>query len=126
MRWLWIRAAALAEICWIAVSMRFSRFGKRAEEILKTPIRYSWNWAIFQGLLIIFASYFIQRPPIPGISVVALGLVAVVMTVRAEEEWSRTERLAWLVLAVILMIVEVRAISSDHNEQVRREADATR
>jgi hypothetical protein len=80
---------------------------------------------------LIIALFFLQFPNfkwlLPGYAVTALGFVAVIMTIRAEEDWSRAERLKWLFLAMVLMVVEIRVIKKDRdqsdaaqNEVVRR------
>ena len=89
---------------------------------LRGPVEYTWTLAAIQGFAIIATSYWIQIPPSPGIAVGVLGLVAVVMTVRAEDEWGRTERIAWLLLALCLMVVEIRAIQFDRSRQDALEA----
>ena len=78
------------------------------------PIDYSWNLATIQGISIIVASYFYEIPPYSiGIASIVLALVAVVMTIRAEEKWSRTERILWFVLALLLGGTEIRTIQQD-------------
>jgi hypothetical protein len=91
---------------------------------LRGPVNYKWTLAAIQGLSIIATSYWIQVPPSPGIAVAVLGLVAVVMTIRAEEKWGRSERIAWLVLALGLMVVEIQAIQRDHERQVAIEVQS--
>lgn len=88
------------------------------------PVNYSWTLAVVQGTSLIGALYWFQRPSSPGKAVVVLGLVAVVMTIRAEEHWSRTERIMWLVLALVLAVVETRAINNDRAEYVSNQASA--
>jgi hypothetical protein len=93
---------------------------------LRAPVEYTWMLAVIQGLALIFSSYFLYSPPTSGISVAALGLVAVIMAIRVEEKWGRTERVAWLILATVLMMVEVRAIQQEHDIHDREQAAVRR
>ena len=78
--------------------------------------RYSWPLAVIQGLFFLIAYWLFLSPPSPGIAVAILGLVAIVMAIRVEEEWGRTERVLWLSLATFLMIVEISAIQLDRDK----------
>ncbi len=91
----------------------------------KTPVRYSWRLAAIHVVFIDLALVGIWIIPIAGLAVAFLGLVAIIMSVRAEEKWSKTEKIMWLFLATVLMVVEVRAINKDHNdhEDAQRNAD---
>jgi len=93
---------------------------------LRGPVEYKWSWAAIQAPLIIAASYWWYVPAVPGIAVAFLALVAVAMALRAEENWSRTERLFWLGLAICLMVVEIRAIKGDRERQDAVEAQNRR
>jgi len=61
-----------------------------------------------------------------------LGLVAIVMAIRAEQKWSKIERAAWFIVATGLLIVEIRAIRDEHNrhesemEAIRNQEQADR
>src|SRR5882724_2087449 len=86
-------------------------------------IEYSWALAVIQGLCLILGFYFYQAPPSSiGIAGICLAVVALVMTVRAEERWSRTERVFWFFLAIILAGVEIKAIKQDTIRRDEEEA----
>jgi len=94
----------------------FSPVAKRLISVALYPLdKYTWTLAAIQAVSFAVAFYWFQWPPSSGIAVAGLGLVAIVMAVRDEEKWGRTERIAWLVLASILMSVEIRAIQQEHN-----------
>jgi hypothetical protein len=101
----------------LSVRMRIVSWARR-------PIQYTWTLAVVQGLLIVFASYFYWRPPDSGAAVAVLGLVAIVMAIRAEGHWKLTEKAAWLALATVLMCVEIRAIQSEHDKHEREQSQA--
>lgn len=84
------------------------------------PMNYSWPLAAIQSLCFVGAAYWFQVPPSSGVAVIVVGLVAVVMAVRAEEEWGRPERIAWLFLAVILSIVAIRAVNEEDAQRERQ------
>lgn len=50
----------------------------------------------------------------PGWAVAILAVVAVVMTVRADH-YTKTEQVIWVLVALSLMVVEIRAITRDRN-----------
>jgi len=84
------------------------------------PLEYSWALALTQGLSVIGASYWVQRPPSSGITIVAVGFVAIVMTVRAQG-WKLIERIVWLVLATLLSLAAIRAVQREdyqHDQEV--------
>jgi hypothetical protein len=47
-----------------------------------------------------------------------------VIAIRAEEEWSRTERIGWLFLAVVLSVVAIAAIGQENDKRNRDEASS--
>lgn len=91
-------------------------------QMARRQVRYSWAIAVIQGTCLIAASYWLQRPPSSGVTVVVLGVVAVVMTVRAEDKWERLERIGWLFLTGVLALVAIRAINQ---EDYRRDQEFT-
>jgi hypothetical protein len=100
---------------WYSIQLFFNAQVVRLKAIMLREIRYSWRLAILQGSLLVGVSYWIQRPPALGVSAASLGLVAIIMSIRAEEKWGKGERTAWLILASALMVVEVRAIQQEHD-----------
>jgi hypothetical protein len=86
-------------------------------------VNYSWTLAIIQILFSIVVFYLMEAPQTSGVAVAVMGLVAVIMTVRAEEDWGRTERILWLSFALVLLIGEIRAIKSDRENQQRLEQE---
>ncbi len=84
------------------------------------PVQYSWTLAIFQGAAIDIASYYVRVPPDSGVAIGFLAFAAVIMTVRVEAPWTRTEKMAWIILAAVLMVIELRAIQQDHDDQIAK------
>jgi hypothetical protein len=111
---------------WHRIALFFLRFSIVLRSGLFRQIRYSWGLAILQGTLLVGVFYWIQCPPNLGIAVAGLGLVAIIMSIRAEEKWGKSERTAWLILASVLMIVEVRAIQLDHDKHESEMATSRR
>jgi hypothetical protein len=79
----------------------------------KKPL-YSLTGAVWQVPFAILFVYWLSRLPEPGLAVTMLGLAAVVMAVRANR-FTRAEEVIWIVIAVALCVVEIRAIRHDHS-----------
>ncbi len=80
-------------------------------------MEYGWILGIVQGLIFIFVTYWMRVPPASGIAVATLGLLAIVMAIRAEDKWELPEKVIWLVIATCMMMVEIQAITHDRSKQ---------
>ena len=99
-----------------------------ASRYLHQEYGYSWIAAAFQiPFLVICCSWiwweYLELPPYPGLAIGLLGLAAVIMTVRVER-FTKTEKVAWVLIAFALFAIESRSIIQDHAEQSRATADA--
>lgn len=83
-------------------------------EDVKYPL-YTKLAACFQLPFAFFSLYWLLRLPEPGLAVTVLGVAGILMAVRADR-FARLEKLLWIVIAVALSIVEVRAIRHDRKE----------
>jgi hypothetical protein len=88
---------------------------------------YSLSGFLWQLVFVGCISYWSWRwpnhLPEPGYAVTILGLAAVVMAVRANR-FTRTEEIVWIVVAVALCFVEIRAIRHDRNVAAQDQAEA--
>jgi hypothetical protein len=80
--------------------------------------------ALFSQAPFVFLIFFwvywqhLELKPFPiGLAIAALGLAAVVMTVRVEHKWSTKEQAFWIVLATVLFFLESRTLFQDRDEQ---------
>lgn len=85
--------------------------------IFLRPVNYSWSCASLQSGLVIGAAYWLQTPRSSGAAVVALGVLAVLKAVRAEDKWSQIERAGWLILLAIIALVAIRANNEENRER---------
>ena len=100
----------------------------RASCYLHQEYDYSWVGAALQiPFVVICCSWlwweYLELPPYPGLTIGLLGLAAVIMTVRVER-FTKTEKVAWVLIAFALFAIESRSIIQDHAEQSRASADA--
>src|SRR5712692_1092046 len=82
-------------------------------QVARRPVNYSWVLASIQGALLSLASYWYQSLPSSGVVLVIIGVVGVVMTIRAEDRWGRFEKMGWLFLTAVLALVAIRAINQE-------------
>jgi hypothetical protein len=55
--------------------------------------------------------YHLRLPGAPiGLAIAVLAFAAVVMTVRAEHNWTKTEQVLWIVIAFALLYIESRSL----------------
>jgi hypothetical protein len=87
----------------------------------RSIIAYSWWAAVFQAPLIAWIVCWLLFTPSPGFAVAVLAFAAGVMAVRTEH-FTRTEQVAWIIIAGALCFVELRAISKDRDEHEALEA----
>src|SRR5258707_9503608 len=80
----------------------------RLRSLMLHRMEYGWILGIVQGLIFIFVTYLMGVPPASGIAVATLGLLAIVMAIRAEDKWELPEKVTWLVIATCMMMVEYR------------------
>lgn len=86
---------------------------RRVVRFLYKPIPYSRAGAIIQGVFFIIVWVLVRwYSPAPGIAVALLGLAAVLMAVR-QSVCTKIEQPIWIVIALLLCIVEIRAIDKD-------------
>lgn len=81
---------------------------------------YTTTAALCQIPLVFLFAYWFWRLPVPGIAVTVLGGAAVVMAVRANR-FTRVEELLWIVIAVALCVIEVKAIRHDRAQAVEEQ-----
>jgi len=86
---------------------------------LRSPINYSWSLATVQGFFLVVSSCLAQVSLAPGIAVVLLGGIAIFTAVRADK-WSLTEKVMWILVAVVLMVAEIRNIQTADRAQAEK------
>ena len=103
-----IGQVAMSAYRWLGKGMRF-------------PIPNYTRWGLYPQALVLVVcySYWKLFQIIPGVSIAALGFAAVIMTVRAEK-FSHTERVVWVFLGFLLMVVEVRTLYQDRQDSDQR------
>jgi hypothetical protein len=84
--------------------------------------RYSITAFVWQGCFAAILVYWLLRLPEPGYAVTILGVAAVVMAVRAAK-FSRGEEIAWIIIAIALCVVEIRAIRHDRDVAANDQAE---
>jgi hypothetical protein len=98
----------------------------QVKPLLSKPLPSSWSvswfWFTWQIVFALCTIYLLAHPPVPGISVGVLGLLAVVATF--ERDPSSLQRSIWIIVATVLFIVEVNAITSDRLESEGEQANA--
>jgi hypothetical protein len=84
-----------------------------AEEWLKKLFKGKWfHWAL-QGIAIALCTWWWFHVPAPGKALLALTIVAVVMTIEGLTGWQRA---LWLVIVFALAFLENRAIDKDRHD----------
>ena len=81
------------------------------------------RWGLYpQGLLIIGCIFCMQWWPLfPGVAIGLLALVAVVMAVRADG-FTRTEKVVWIAMSLVLCFVEIKTIYRDRTEYTKEQS----
>src|SRR5579864_9321285 len=102
----------------ILTMRRAVQMWKSLETFLFQEIKYTRKLEIIQSLFLMGGIAFLIRPPLPGIAVAIIGLIGLFMVVRAEERWGRSEKILWIVIAILFFLVEIKAI--ERNEQNHR------
>src|SRR5260370_10149364 len=83
---------------------------------------FSWE-GVFAGVLGYWLWRWPNHLPERGYAVTILGLAAVIMAVRADR-FTRTEGIIWIMLAVALCFVELRAIRHDREVAAKEQSNA--
>src|SRR5580704_12346602 len=75
-------------------------------------------WATL-GLSFVLALFiwFVFSPPIPGVAIALLAVLALFMTPVLPKEPSKTDKVLWMMAAFALMLVEIVAITHDRKVQ---------
>lgn len=79
---------------------------------IEIPEYHRWGLYLQAAMAVLTYAYWYLFEPVPGIAVAFLGVIAVVMTVRADT-FKLAERVVWVVLGAILMCMEFTAIYKD-------------
>jgi hypothetical protein len=89
------------------------------------PVPNYTRWGFYLQVLVILVCLFGLQwwPLIPTVAIGFLGVVAVIMAVRADH-FSHTERVVWTLIAVALFIAEMRAVYRDRDEHDSQQAEA--
>lgn len=85
--------------------------------VLFKDLKYSRPWAYIQAAAIIAVSYLFRVPISSAVIVVLIGVVAVFMTIRAEEGWGRWERVTWFGLVTTLSVLAIFCIRAEEDKQ---------
>src|SRR5258708_31144941 len=91
---------------------------------LLTEVPHYDRWGLYPQALIIVACLVYFRlwwPPIPTVAIGILGVVAVIMTVRADK-FSHGERAIYVMLAFSLFVVEMEAVYKDRDQHDKEQA----
>jgi len=102
---------------WTAVGIR-----RRITLLAKRPVNYSWTLAAWQGPFVLFVSYWILRPPPSEIAAAVFGLAAVFMALRTDAKWSRTEKVGWIIIVMILAMAWIRAVQHERDQHDSEQA----
>jgi hypothetical protein len=98
---------------------------QRGSSLALRPVPQYTRWGLYPQAVIIVACLFCFQwwPLIPTIAISFLGVVAVIMAVRADS-FSHGERVIYVVIAFALFIVEMRAVYADRDAHDREQATA--
>jgi hypothetical protein len=93
----------------------------RCQRVALFPIPNYGRWGFYFQAAIVFTClvWFQLWPPIPTVAIGFLGVVAAIMTVRADR-FTHAERVVWILISFALFIVEMSAIYKDRNEHDRQ------
>src|SRR5271167_1508442 len=97
----------------------------KAKRTLFRPLRCSRPWAFVQAFLVGLVCFWFRVPtyvPSAEITVVLIGLVVAFMTIRADEQWSRGERIVWLCLVIAFSAFAIQSIKRNEREVSRERA----
>ena len=88
------------------------------------PVPYYTRWGFYlQAFVILVCLVWLQWwPLIPTVAIGFLGVVAVIMTVRADH-FSHAERVVWTMIAVALFLTEMHSVYKDRNEHDAQQAE---
>jgi hypothetical protein len=93
-------------------------------KILRYEVPHYTRWGLYPqaGIVVVCLIAFQLRPPIPGVAIGFLAVVAVIMTVRADR-LSDGEKVVYVLIAFALFIVETRAVIRDRNDHDMEQAE---
>jgi hypothetical protein len=96
----------------------------RVRAILQYPIPHYNRWGLYpQGIMVVACLCFYEFGFfIPTIAIGFLGVVAVVMTIRADR-FTTVERMAYALIAVALFVIETRAVYRDRDEHDKQQSE---
>lgn len=105
----------------------------RTRSLALYPIPHYDRWGLYPQAVIIVACLFSFQwwPLVPTVAIGFLGVVAVIMAVRADS-FRRGEKVVYVLIAFALFIVEMRAVYRDRDEhdkqqsELRQRGDAAR
>jgi hypothetical protein len=96
----------------------------RSFALYPVPHSHYTRWGLYPQAVMILACLFCFQwwPLIPTVAIGFLGVVAVIMTVRADH-FSHGERVVYVMIAFALFIVEMRAVYKDRDEHDRQQTE---
>ncbi len=88
-----------------------------AQDWALRPAPYNNRWGFYLQIVAIIMCVIWSRvwPPIPAVAIGFLGVVAAVMTVRADR-FTSFEKVVWVLISATLFIIEVKAVRRDRDE----------
>jgi hypothetical protein len=90
---------------------------------LKEALRSHWFHVPFQSVGVLLCAYWYWRPPIPNKAVLAIGVVAVIMTL---SEMTPSHKALWLAIVFALAFIENRAIDKERKNSEQERAEIRR
>ena len=109
----------------LAIKLTLSAIKHIIHNVLFYEVPQYTRWGFYPQAVIIVACLFAFQwwPLIPTVAIGFLAVVAVIMTVRAEH-FTHVERVVYVLIAFALFFVEMRAIYRDREDHDREQAEA--
>jgi len=102
----------------VAVRVIIQNVPHRLRQILLKDVKYSRTWAYIQAVAVVTVSYLFRVPVFSSaVIIVVVGLVAVFMTIRAEDKWGRVEQIVWFGLVTALSLLAIFSIRREEEKQ---------
>ncbi len=97
---------------------------RRTKSIALYPVPQYSSWGFYLQAVIVAVclGWFDVKPPVPTVAIGFLGVVAAIMTVRADH-FHNGERAVWILISFALFIVEMRAVYQDRDEHDRQQVE---
>jgi len=95
----------------VGMESRWSRISEFAQYLRQ----HRWLFLILQAILACVCFYLWRNIPVPGWSAAVLAFSAAVMSVH--ENMRVWEKLIWIALLGLLLVVELKSITKDHKDQ---------